>query len=650
MRADLLALTPESVAALANLGLVKRAQREIAAGEGPSLAEDAEGTVTGTFAGGVVARLFAGKSLKDGACTCGAPGVCRHRVAVALAYRAWRPDDRPKVEPWDPGALEDDALARALGPRAIERARTSRAAGVVITLSPASDAEPVPAAKLPTCTVRFHVPRDLAYARCDCAAGGGCEHVALAVWAFRASAGAAVTIELVDAVRGRGRKAAKAEPEPPADDRAVLAEARDLARDVINAGVVHAGPAFVERFARARTRAETAGLVWIVDALETLERAVEGYAARSARYDEAAFVAVAAEIEARVRAAGRSAELPARYVLGAGEARETLLDRVRLVSLGARLDADGRSREAQVFLADPDSGTVLVLARTWTYADGEDPDAGPALARRTVMPRVTLGALARGQVVTRAAKRRANLELVVGGLASHTSVTPSAGEFAGLPRALLVDSFAELRASLRARPPRMLRPRVLADGIVVLRVAEVRSVAYSAAQQEVTALVADAAGENALVRKRHTSVAPFAVDSTIHALSRKKPLFVCGRASLEARGIVLEPFAIGVDGALVVPDIADRVADLERPGGHGEAPRTDALAEALRGAGLVLADAAHHGLARPPPDLAARAHAVSERLSAVGLVEVGCRVARLADAPEAWMDAAIRVGLAFERV
>ena len=38
-RKDLLALTPEAVAALANLGLVKRAQREIAEGNGPVLEE-----------------------------------------------------------------------------------------------------------------------------------------------------------------------------------------------------------------------------------------------------------------------------------------------------------------------------------------------------------------------------------------------------------------------------------------------------------------------------------------------------------------------------------------------------------------------------------------------------------------------------------
>jgi len=71
-RKDLLALTPEAVASLANLGLVKRAQREIAEGQGPQLEELDDGTVIGTFADKTVAKLLAGKTLKDSPCTCNA--------------------------------------------------------------------------------------------------------------------------------------------------------------------------------------------------------------------------------------------------------------------------------------------------------------------------------------------------------------------------------------------------------------------------------------------------------------------------------------------------------------------------------------------------------------------------------------------------
>src|SRR5215469_10643884 len=87
-RTDLLGLSPEGLAALANVGLVKRAERELAAGKGPSLVELDGGTVVGTFPDGIVTRLEKGRRLADCPCSCAASGVCRHRVAVVLAYRA----------------------------------------------------------------------------------------------------------------------------------------------------------------------------------------------------------------------------------------------------------------------------------------------------------------------------------------------------------------------------------------------------------------------------------------------------------------------------------------------------------------------------------------------------------------------------------
>ncbi|HLL83495.1 MAG TPA: hypothetical protein VK420_12610, partial [Longimicrobium sp.] len=203
MRPDLLALTPQAIASLANVGLVKRAQKELDGGKGPRLEELADGTVVGTFEDGSTARLVPGKGLKDSPCSCGATGACRHRVAVALAYptfarggaKAAQDGASPSgtaeapATPWTPGAVEDEALAKVLPARALERASALRGRGYVaqVRRGASSAGDEPPAVALATCTVRFLVPRDLAYARCDCAAGAGCEHVALAVWAFRAA-------------------------------------------------------------------------------------------------------------------------------------------------------------------------------------------------------------------------------------------------------------------------------------------------------------------------------------------------------------------------------------------------------------------------------------------------------------------------------
>ena len=198
------------MAALANLGLVKRAQRAIEAGKAPALEEDEAGVVTGTFDDGIVTRLPPGVPLRDAPCTCGSSTVCRHRVAVVLAYPAWHsgPASRsaPTIEAWSPSCFSDDQLAALVGKRLMTRAQTILRTGVVVELEGGVN----PVAKLPTCAVRFHVPRDLAYARCDCQAAIACEHVVVAAWAFRQAdangSGRPCTIELGIGLAQGGRR------------------------------------------------------------------------------------------------------------------------------------------------------------------------------------------------------------------------------------------------------------------------------------------------------------------------------------------------------------------------------------------------------------------------------------------------------------
>ncbi|KJS63871.1 hypothetical protein VM95_01235, partial [Streptomyces rubellomurinus] len=86
-RPDLLALDAGTLASLANRGLVKRAAREVAAGDGPVPVLDPDGTLRGTCPDGSVVALPPGTGLDGGSCTCGAPGVCRHRIALVLAHQ-----------------------------------------------------------------------------------------------------------------------------------------------------------------------------------------------------------------------------------------------------------------------------------------------------------------------------------------------------------------------------------------------------------------------------------------------------------------------------------------------------------------------------------------------------------------------------------
>lgn len=87
-RADLLALTADDLASVVNRGVVKRAERELAAGELSFRVEDAEGGELAVhWSDGVVCRFPAGGSLHDAVCSSGALGTTRHVVRSVFAYQ-----------------------------------------------------------------------------------------------------------------------------------------------------------------------------------------------------------------------------------------------------------------------------------------------------------------------------------------------------------------------------------------------------------------------------------------------------------------------------------------------------------------------------------------------------------------------------------
>ena len=99
VREDLLHLSPEALAHAANAGIVKRAVRELAGGYRPRLALDAAGMLEATFDDGVTLQWAAGATLQNVRCSCGASGVCRHRLIAALAYRESAEAAQPAAVP-----------------------------------------------------------------------------------------------------------------------------------------------------------------------------------------------------------------------------------------------------------------------------------------------------------------------------------------------------------------------------------------------------------------------------------------------------------------------------------------------------------------------------------------------------------------------
>lgn len=184
-RADLLALSPDDLAALTNRGTVKRAQRELEAAEvSVVLTEADDGTVTAKSSDGVVCRLPGGAVVAAGRCSCPATELCRHIVRTVLAYQAWaKAETGSAPSAWDPGTITDEALAGLFKPAVLTQARAQFQGGLLVELI--RSAKPTARFHDLACTLRFQVPGDARYVHCDCASSPPCVHVPLAVWAFR---------------------------------------------------------------------------------------------------------------------------------------------------------------------------------------------------------------------------------------------------------------------------------------------------------------------------------------------------------------------------------------------------------------------------------------------------------------------------------
>lgn len=172
--------------ALSNAGFVKRGQKELDNGNIPELEQDDDGTLTAVFSDGTCTRLAKDQALKESSCTCGASGMCRHRVMLILSYQranagnALAEAEPESAERWHPGQWQEELAT--LPESILKRAQQLADKGITVELF--CRPNEAPSAKLPMSDVRFYSRSSIRFARCDCVDGSLCEHVALAVQAF----------------------------------------------------------------------------------------------------------------------------------------------------------------------------------------------------------------------------------------------------------------------------------------------------------------------------------------------------------------------------------------------------------------------------------------------------------------------------------
>ncbi|GAA4010741.1 hypothetical protein GCM10022247_36230 [Allokutzneria multivorans] len=638
-RADLLALTPEALAALANRGLVKRAAKELDTGVTPALTVADDGTVLGGFPDGARVTLTIHSGLEASSCSCSAPGVCRHSIGVVLAYQR-QFESAPKFTPWSPGDLDDDLLTEHFGARTLAAARRLHRCGYPARVRRPTATDPVASVELPSCTVRFLVPGEIGLAHTDATAAKRDELIALAVWAFRAAD-----------ERGLGDDAqldvgGVADTHTHTTDMDLVTE---LVHDLVLDGAMHASSVLDAALARAAHDLRARALHWPAAAVEDLLDQLGAYRSRSARYRPEHFADLLTELHARRLAVTNGGASPRSRVLGTDEAAETALRRVRLTSLGCRIGGTTDERTAEVFLASGHSGTILVLRKRWELTEDEDLTGADLAGRRVAGS--TLSALATANLVSESASRSpGRVVRIASNRVAKTTITPLGTAWEHLPDTVLVRELAALNAELADLPPRLVRPRVAAELLRVVQVCEVRSISYSPGDQRVDAVIADAHGTTARVSARHRSACPAALDALVEALS-SGPRLISAVLRRSGGGLVLDPLAVMTDDGVIVPDLATRPATPLR---SAEQRRPDPLTDALDTALTACAELAHRGLRHAPPGLRTRIERAAAGLRRVGLHIAAGQLADLSaslgrDDPAPFLTAYLRLTTTAER-
>lgn len=685
LRPDLLELTPEALTALANAGFVKRAQKDVAAGQLPRLEVSDQGAVTAHFDDGVRTHLAPGRTLRDADCNCQASGMCRHRVLLVLTYQTQQAACGTVVQEvksaslsenlWSPAEFDDTELAASFSPAVVALAERIASERPVVSLQSARAGQP-PLAQLPMSTVRFFSRRAIVHARCDCKMGTGCEHVVVALWAFREAARqgrnlSETTVEVPP--RSPATEPAKAALSPlqTAAAQDVLVQIEALLQMLWLDGSSQPLANLAARIELLRAQLLSLGWSWVADTLEELWLLLQAQHARSSRFDAQRLLAVLTELWARVRAAEHAAEQspvnadssvdrPASQILGAGVKGEVQLDHLRLVSLGAVLWSDDTREGADVLLADPDTQTVSVLAREWPRTQG-NAVVGQALGSRRVAG-FPLRQLACGQVITKAAKRRANGRIDIATGARQTGVMPlSSTAWDELRPPLYQTSVGALIAQLHTAAPDFVLPRQAANGaaadacgplhVVSLSDARVIYSHWDAAAQVLNSALAwdseSQAGDPQEGRDMlflalpHRAAAAQAVDALARALAGEWGVLraVAGTVQLQGGRAVMHPLTVltAQRGVALQVEVAASQPLTMQPGREELPALTRVVSDTLD----LLVQGLRQGLRHQGGGSASRIQAHSQRLQQAGLR----RCARLLQAVPKQLSSGQRAGL-----
>ncbi|HBE5579128.1 TPA: SWIM zinc finger family protein [Escherichia coli] len=603
LRQELLELTPQALTALSNAGFVKRSLKELENGNVPEISHE-NGALIATFSDGVRTQLANSQALKEAQCSCGASGMCRHRVMLVLSYQRLCATVQPteKEEEWDPAIWLEELATLPDATR--KRAQALVAKGITIELFCAPGE--IPSARLPMSDVRFYSRSSIRFARCDCIEGTLCEHVVLAVQAFvEAKAQQAEFNHLIWQMRSE-HVTSSDDPFASEEGQTCRQYVQQLSQALWLGGISQPLIHYEAAFNRALQAAEACNWRWVSESLRQLRASVDAFHTRASHYHAGECLRQLAALNSRLNCAqemarrdsvgevppvpwrtvvgsgiageclrqlaalnsrlncaqemarrdsvGEVPPVPWRTVVGSGIAGEAKLDHLRLVSLGMRCWQDIEHYGLRIWFTDPDTGSILHLSRSWPRSEQEN---SPAATRRLFS--FQAGALAGGQIVSQAAKRSADGELLLATrnrLSSVVPLSPDAWQMLSAP--LRQPGIVALREYLRQRPPACIRPLNQVDNLFILPVAECISLGWDSSRQTLDAQVISGEGEDNLLTLSlpASACSPFAVERMAALLQQTDdPVslvsgfvsFVDGQLTLEPRVMMTKTRAWALD-------------------------------------------------------------------------------------------------------
>ncbi len=540
MRTDLLALAEEDLTALSNRGTLKRALREVDESSfSCEIQETEQGEVSLEWSDSVTCTFPANEPLGEAHCTCPALGTCRHLIRSVLAYQRHHAAASTSTEigtsadPWDPGAVEDAALAQVISSTAMRRAKQSFKRGEVVELVRSSK----PSAHFlnASCTIRFLVPSDIRYVHCDCVEQSPCQHAALAVWAFRelASDQSAGTVAV-----GNVDEAAPL---------ALIHELQQVVSEVAAVGCGNLPTLWRDRLARLQNQCLADTLIWPADILREIITEYDRYRRSDARFDSQRLVELVGELLTRCDAlASDQHEVPRVLIRGMPMDRETPVGAAHLSGLGCGAMVSRHGTRLAAYSQDSHSGATLTVSKWFDHTPADDDQTAEPLpfwrlATRSAVKSISFAQMGVGELIAAGGNRTAGHELKFGRQA--VGVNPQAFQWERLRAPLLVDNLAELGEQLRRRPPAGLRPRRLAHDLQVCPIGEVRQVRFDTPSQQLIIDTADAQGTVLSVRHPYTSRGRegFEALQTYLGQPSVQLLFVAGHLRLRRGELVMFP-------------------------------------------------------------------------------------------------------------